>query len=88
MIKYKNLKIERDDLQARIITHPSQGYGYNISLFIIDYVNKLKKNLFATIHTDNILVKKLLEKLNFTYIINTLIAGIDNEIYKYNTNIN
>ena len=86
MIKYtinnKQLKIDNNDMQGRILTIPSQGYGYNIALELIKIVKKLNKRFYGVIHEDNTLSQGLLKKLGFEKLGNVSIGGINNIVFK------
>ena len=82
MTKYNNFEINENDMQGRILTIPSQGYGYNIALKLVEITKMLNKTLYGVVHEDNIISQGLLKKLGFQNLGKVSIGGINNIIFK------
>ena len=79
----KDLTIGPKDLQLRIFTYPSQGYGTNIINKIIKFINKTNYKLWATVHTDNVVSISFFKKLGWKYMGDTKISNSMNSLFLY-----
>jgi len=84
MTKYlTSISIGKSDLQIRIFTYPSQGYGTNIIKAITKFIKKTPFTLWAIIHEDNQISINFFKKNGWTPMGKIKISGVDNIVFKY-----
>ena len=83
MSQQKNLNIGPKDLQIRIFTYPSQGYGTAIIKELIKFIETTPFNLWATIHVDNKISINFFQNLGWKKIGLIKLGGIDNVVMMY-----
>lgn len=82
MLKTATFKPGPRDLQIRIFTYPSQGYGTNIIKLIMKFASKNNLKLWATIHTNNIISINFFEKLGWKQMEKVKLSGYENVVLK------
>ena len=83
MFKTNQWELGPRDLQIRIFTYPSQGYGTSIIKKIIKFASNFDIKLWAIIHSDNAVSINFFKKLNWKKMGTMKLGGNDNMVFKY-----
>lgn len=83
MFKSNQWEIGPRDLQIRIFTYPSQGYGTSIMEKIVKFASNNHIKLWAIIHSDNKISISFFKKLGWKEMGVMKLGGNDNMVFKY-----
>lgn len=84
MFRARNLNVGDSDLQIRIFTYPSQGYGSNIIKKLMSMTIDIKKQIWATVHSSNAVSIKFFTKLGWTNMGSITVGKESNVAFLYN----